>query len=128
MVVFVPKSCLFDFFLLRFFLSYQEIDTVQCKNPVTVTEKYVRGFARCLSQPGNVNMLLPKRETAMGWTNHSPAVSVRLASSRRIVKKIGRCTRGALRVCVKGLGVSRVNPIHTVKGLVGSILYIQRRG
>ena len=35
MVVFVPKSCLFDFFWLRFFLSYREIHTVQCKTPVT---------------------------------------------------------------------------------------------
>ena len=43
MVRFVPKSCLFDFFLLTFFLSYREIDTVQCKNPVIVTEKYVWG-------------------------------------------------------------------------------------
>ena len=34
MVVFVHKSCLFDFFL-----SYREIDTVQCKNPIIVTEK-----------------------------------------------------------------------------------------
>src|SRR4029434_2440849 len=38
MFVFVPKSCLFDFFLLRFFKSYREIDTVQCKNPFIVTE------------------------------------------------------------------------------------------
>src|SRR4029434_2336816 len=29
------------FFLLRFFLNYREIDTVQCKNPFIVTEKYV---------------------------------------------------------------------------------------
>ena len=35
MVVFVPKSCLFDFFF------YREIDTVQRKNPIIVTEKYV---------------------------------------------------------------------------------------
>src|SRR4029434_5821585 len=41
LVVFVPKSCLFDFFLLRFFKSYREIDTVQCKNPLLVTEKYI---------------------------------------------------------------------------------------
>ena len=40
-VVFVHKSCLFDFFLLRFFLSYLEIDSVQCKNLFIVTEKYV---------------------------------------------------------------------------------------
>src|SRR4029434_8974279 len=41
MVVFVPKSCLFDFFLLRFFLRYRRIDTGQFKNPFIVTEKYV---------------------------------------------------------------------------------------
>jgi len=41
MVVFVPKSCLFDFLLLIFLESYREIDTVQCKNPIIVTEKYV---------------------------------------------------------------------------------------
>src|SRR4029434_9681695 len=46
MVVFVHKSCLFDFFLFRFFKSYREIDTVQCKNPFIVTEKYVRGDLR----------------------------------------------------------------------------------
>src|SRR4029434_1879643 len=28
-------------FLVRFFKSYREIDTVQCKNPFIVTEKYV---------------------------------------------------------------------------------------
>ena len=39
MVVFVPKSGLFDFFLLIFLESYREIDTVQCKNPIIVTEK-----------------------------------------------------------------------------------------
>src|SRR4029434_821006 len=38
MVVFVPKSCLFDFLLLIFLESYREIDTVQCKNPIIVTD------------------------------------------------------------------------------------------
>ena len=46
MVVFVPKSCLFDFFLLRFFKSYREIDTVQCKNAFIVSEKYIWGDLR----------------------------------------------------------------------------------
>src|SRR4029434_9140527 len=46
-VVFVHKSCLSTFFLLRFFFeSYQEIVTVQCKNPIIVTEKYVWGDLR----------------------------------------------------------------------------------
>ena len=41
MVVFVPKSFKFYFFLPRFLESYREIDTVQYKNAIIVTEKYV---------------------------------------------------------------------------------------
>src|SRR4029434_10395738 len=60
--LFVPKSCLFHFFLLILLESYREIDTVQCKNPIIVTEKIrLIGFARCVSTLPNVSMLLLTR-------------------------------------------------------------------
>src|SRR4029434_9408181 len=65
-VVFVPKSCLFGFLLLIFLESYREIDTVQCKNLVIETEKYVWGFARCLSQLSNVRYYPQGKQRGVG--------------------------------------------------------------